>query len=261
MTNGSVVCGAPLRMEDNRFVLVKSADGAILYVPWRLLGRRDRTALAEASQASPEGWTLGRSGSGISFGTRLERAERRRKAWLKRGGTLVGYEVRAGAVYLKLHQATGGGAQGAVRLHVIGLSLPDPDHGSGWSGWSIGAGADFAYFHIATGGSGTDAGVVEIPGTLTYYAGFGGFQDDSHWKGVVLGLRYSPSVVIPIGSPSSVKPAVNYVGTELTLDFTTLEAAMKNAAQEAHVRFYAFALPPVADLPLLLAIGGGAVWY
>lgn len=283
LLNGQVVEGRIVRWEPSEYFVVESTVGELQYVPFTLLTKGEARALRRrVADSNPDGESgalrrSGRFGLGSSQRVRLERAEAKRRAWLARGGTLIGYELRAGVLHFAASQVSGWGGSAAARIAVMGLSLPDPERGGVWSAWSLGTGADFAaltveapgtsYFdpssneQISSGGGRTELGLLQVPLTLSYFVGLGSFRSDTRWKGAVIGMRYSPSVTVPFGDGVDGEATVNYLGLELSLDYASFEATAEQMAKEAHLRVFGFVLPPIADLPLVVAIGGGAAWY
>jgi hypothetical protein len=102
-------------------------------------------------------------------------------------------------------------------------------------------------------------------GQLGVHVGVGSYRTPTLWRGVVLGAAYSPAYVmwIDIGNSDFNSGGFNYAGVELTLDMTALEVdpAAGNPS-EPQLRAFALLLPRIDDeLPWLLSIGIGAVWY
>jgi len=221
------------------------------------------------------------------------------KAWSARGGVRVSYEVRAlgtllyqpEVVVTGTNPATGasdrdtteqfgiGGGVG-VRASIMFLSLPDPamSSGSTWFAFRLGAGLDGSVlytrppdgFHY----TGVNAEQREInrddqvwfypTGSLQLglHLAIGELLSPTIWRGVVLGVAYSPAVIwsLQIGE-SSFDTEFNHAGFELTLDIASLEAR-SGITHEPQIRLFAFVLPRIRDeLPWLASLGIGAAWY
>ncbi|MBI3201965.1 MAG: hypothetical protein HYZ29_10510 [Myxococcales bacterium] len=181
-------------------------------------------------------------------------------------------------------QASAGGGGGGLgaRTGVFVLNAPTPGKSSTFSAFRIAGGVDFSYLYFAfpvgydiqQGGrcqtgevpakyDGASMMQLNVPLNLGAHVGLGGFGAGSAWRGLVLGLAYSPSYSYTKASEATEGQGnFNWAGVELTVDVTTLEALLDKQAAEAHFRFAAFLLPPLKEgWPWLLTAGFGAVWY
>jgi hypothetical protein len=214
------------------------------------------------------------------------------KAWDVRGGPRISYEVRGLATLLYDPEVAfsdvsptgeaetgtadqwgiGGGV--GVRAALLFLSLPDPStsSGSGWWGVKLGAGLDGSIVYTRPPIGLHHTGRVEREDQVFFYPtgslqlglqfGIGRLQSPTIWRGVVLGVAYSPAVIwsLKIGE-SEFETDFNHAGFEVTLDIASLEARA-DITHEPQIRLFAFVLPRVRDeLPWLMSAGIGAVWY
>jgi hypothetical protein len=100
------------------------------------------------------------------------------------------------------------------------------------------------------------ATLVSVPLALGPRVGLGGFRDDATWRGVAVGLAWSPALVFLDGR-SSVLP----LGVELAVDVTTLRARPPTILpKDAHVRLSVGARAPAGGAASV-TFGLGIVWY
>ena len=202
-------------------------------------------------------------GLGLSVTQTLDSDSKRRK-WLTRGGAIFNGALNANLTGFYLSKGgisvSGGGGGLGLRLGLLFLSAPDPDKGSGFFGFRLGSGIDASAMAVTASGpfSSTQAsGAISIP----FYAGFqfggGSFNSAGEWSGFTVGISWTPSYYIPIDSNGPQDGSFNTAGVTLELSPATLNSL----APEAHFRLSIFVLPPINDLPLLVNLGFGAVWY
>jgi hypothetical protein len=224
-----------------------------------------------------------------------------KEAWTKRSGVLGSYEVRAqvtgllwpNVAFSDTNPATeqiessradqlgiGGGI--GLRAGMMYVSLPDPTAASGaLTGFRLGVGLDGNVLYSKPPRGFTYRGDSENIGravdrvdkaffyptasvALGFHVGFGKYRTPSIWRGTVLGLAYSPAYVwsLEIGKTEFDGHGFNYAGFELTLDVVSMEAGLDNLKPEMQIRLFATVLPRVNDdLPWLISLGVGAVWY
>jgi hypothetical protein len=218
-----------------------------------------------------------------------------RLAWQQRGGVITSYEVRG--LVTGLHRPNvgfsdvnpttdeietgsdvqwgiGGGV--GVRASLLFAALPDPVTGSGsWFGFRLGAGLDGSVLYTRPPigfryESDGDRKVQRENKAFFYptasiqigpHVGFGQFRTPTIWRGVVLGVAYSPAIVwnLEIGQ-TEFETDFNYAGFEATLDIASLEAR-QGVDRESQIRLFAFVLPRIEEQPWLVSLGIGAVWY
>jgi len=222
------------------------------------------------------------------------------EAWAKRGGVVASYEARAivtGAMlpdtgYSSVNPVTkqtetgtastlgiGGGA--GVRLSMLYLPLPDPTTSSGsFAAFQLGTGVDGSVLYVrppsgyaydisnnkvaARGLKRQDRAwlYANVPLQLGVHFGIGGFRTQTIWRGVVLGLVYSPTWTYRLDIQSlDGEGKFNFAGFEVDLDVASIEAR-RGLFAESQIRVSAYVLPRIkSDLPWLASIGIGAVWY
>jgi hypothetical protein len=225
-----------------------------------------------------------------------------RAAWEARGGLRASYEARAFVTALldpdvrftdtnPITDATdvghekqyGIGGGPGVRFSMIYLSLPDPSAPTGaWSAFRLGVGLDGSVLYsrppegFTYRGNGqtitsraVDRGDVALfyptaSAQLGVHLGIGEYRTPTLWRGVVLGLAYSPAFVwsLEIGNTEFERLGFNYGGVEATVDIASIEALAEGSKSEPQIRTFALLLPRVnEDLPWLLSLGVGFVWY
>ena len=222
-----------------------------------------------------------------------------RAAWENRGGVKATYGIRAMmtgllipdvqyidrnpvSTELEVGKKNTYGIGGGIGAHVsfLFMPLPKPGEGKGWQGFRIGAGLDLNVlyvrppvgytYHLSNNQLSSRDTQYEnkaflyaiVPLQLGVQFGLGDFRATNLWRGVALGLAYSPAVIttLEIGqNQDKAQTNFNYGGVELDLDITKLESA-ENA--NSQIRLFAMLLPKVNDkVPWLASAGIGAVWY
>ncbi len=224
------------------------------------------------------------------------------KGWQDRGGARVSYGAHAMATgliipntlypgtnpetnELEIGKATtyGVGLGLGLDLSVMYLPLPDPASGStSWAAFRAGIRLDASGLYVrpplkytykvdtttgqVTGRDTKYDNVAYIYGVLPFqlgvHFGFGDFRLPTLWRGIVLGVAYSPAVIfsLKVGEKEDAAESVfNYGGFELSADITKLEVG---GGSQPQVRLSALVLPRVNDeVPWLASFGVGAVWY
>ncbi|MBI3202812.1 MAG: hypothetical protein HYZ29_14835 [Myxococcales bacterium] len=222
------------------------------------------------------------------------------QAWKDRGGLRVSYGAHAQATGLiipntpfasqnpetgdlDIGKATtyGVGLGVGLDLSVMYLPLPEPASGStSWAAVRAGLRLDLSglyvrppleYSYRTHNGQVTSRdpkydnlaylyGV--LPFQLGVHFGFGDFRLPTLWRGVVLGVAYSPAMIfsLKVGEKEdATQSSFNYGGIELSADIAKIEAG---AGSQPQIRVSALLLPRVKDdLPWLASAGVGAVWY
>lgn len=222
------------------------------------------------------------------------------RAWAARGGVRATYEVRGMLTSVLIpHQGFSGknpvtgatdhgqantlgiGGGVGVRVGMLYLPLGDPRVSSGnFAAFRLGAGIDGSVLYVRQPsgydyqGSGSTVtgrdtrysdrawlyGVASAQ--LGLHVGIGSYQTSTIWRGVVLGVAYSPALLYQLDIASlSGKGKINPAGAEVDLDLTSLKA-QKGTSAESQIRLSAFLMPRIkSDLPWLLQLGLGAAWY
>lgn len=224
-----------------------------------------------------------------------------RRRWQARGGLRASYEARAMATGLFIPETAfastnpvdkttidrgtantlgvGGGL--GVRLAMVYLPLPDPTLSSGsFAAFRLGVGADadvlfvgqpVGYTYHAVNGVIASRDVkhsnrawmyAAFPAQVGFQIGIGSYRTQTIWRGVMLGLAYSPTWFYRLDIQSlNGEGKLDYAGFEADLDLASFEAT-PSGKSESQIRLFAYCLPRVkSDLPWLLSLGIGAVWY
>lgn len=175
----------------------------------------------------------------------------------------------------------GGGV--GVRLALMYLPLPDPATQSGFfAAFRLGVGADpglawisnpvgFTYSGIVGTGINSEveredvgAFVLQAPVQVGIHFGLGNYRTADQWRGLVLGLTYSPTFIyiVEIGGEGRSDNLFNYGGAEVSLDVTKLTLNDNELGTDPHVRMAVSFLPPIDDdFPMVLNATLGAAWY
>jgi hypothetical protein len=102
--------------------------------------------------------------------------------------------------------------------------------------------------------------LAQIPFNFGAHLAFGKLED-TRWRGIVLGGAWTPSTVHLGLFSSTATSHFNYLGLELTADFTVLHAAKKRQP-ESHVRVALYFSPSASSSqPTIGTLSLGAVWY
>lgn len=212
LKDGSQVTGTVLQQQPGQFVTVRTLDGREVTLSWDDVRRVERgtpppgTAPPPAAPLAPPPATpapapapvtapeapSGPPTLGFSKEVQFEEAEKKRKAWLEKGGGIVGYELRAFGMFVMLppielqtgyistnvsgvndqrgtteERGLGGGGGVGARIAYMSLNLPDPSAASGWTALRAAVGADFSYAYIGFPVQEVDSGST---GLSTYVA-------------------------------------------------------------------------------------------
>lgn len=289
LRDGSRVRGRVVQ-EDARFVKIETEGGRVRTFPWDVVSEVDRaggerTRLPELPRSA---WRR-RTGGGVTYEWRLEltglalpKTTFGLTGFCATGDGVVPADV-LGQTASDDVRGVGGGLGG--RVGYMHLPTLDPGGRSSWWSFRFGAGLDLHVLHsrVPTGippangelcsdvararhevASTSEALVnAHVPLNVGVLLALGSFHDPTVWRGVVLGLAWSPSF-IQIGLPwtDSARGYVHYVGIEATIDFVTLQATRENRRVERQLRVALFVAPPVTDdLPAVGTLSVGPVWY
>lgn len=222
-------------------------------------------------------------------------------AWENRGGVRFSYGVRAvlagllipDVVYSDTNPVTGELEVGKTTTYGIGagvgvtlsmMYLPMPDSRSeakSWAAFRLGVGLDATGFYMrppkgytykvsSTGElSSRDPNFDNkayvfgvIPMQAGVHFGFGEYRLPTLWRGLVLGIAYSPSVMLWMDvdkDQDAIESRFNWAGFELSLDIAKIDV---DSGSQPQIRLSALILPKVADdLPWYGSVGIGVVWY
>jgi hypothetical protein len=177
----------------------------------------------------------------------------------------------------------GGGPSFGARAAYMHFFLPKRRGDSPWFALRFGAGLDFGipYGHVATGvapASGDlcakfekDAHAVDYaddamlmlqaPLNAGVHVGIGGYRSQTSWRGIVLGVAWTPTFDLIKPWTQDARPSVSWLGVELTLDFTTLDTRVDHTPQQ-QLRLSIMLLPGMQQgAPFIATLGLGAAWY
>ena len=100
--------------------------------------------------------------------------------------------------------------------------------------------------------------LVQVPAYAGGELGLGSTDDTATWHGIVLGAAWAPTFTVIQPWITSGDVSASYLGTELTLDFASIEAT---GARISSKRLAVMLVLPVReDGPLVLTLSFGAVW-
>jgi hypothetical protein len=221
-------------------------------------------------------------------------------AWENRGGVRFSYGVRAvlaglmipDVQYSSQNPETGNldvgktttyglGAGVGVTLSMMYLPMPDSrSDAKSWAAYRLGVGLDATGFYLRPPRGYTYKvvnGLVEskdtkydnkayvfgvIPFQAGVHFGFGEYRLPTLWRGLVLGIAYSPSVLLWMDvdkDQDAIESRFNWAGVEASLDIAKIEV---DSGSQPQIRLSALILPKVADdLPWYGSVGIGVVWY
>lgn len=278
LKDGTFLEGAIARIEPGKFVVLRDAAGVEQTLSWDLVSRVQRRSGANDSSSV----TTRTSERGLEVAGSLDEAEARRQAWVRRGGTIVGYGFsangsllyQASVPYTKIERGTarlshadsfGVGVGGGLHISILGLSAPDTATSkTTWSAWRLGTGVDFSYFTISPPGDtqfSISATQVSIPVSAGGQIGTGTFRLGDTWHGVMLGADYRPTFTY-FSTNGQSDSNFNWAGFQITADVTSFKAAIDARAAQAQFRFTFLVLPPLGETKILfVTLGLGAVWY
>jgi hypothetical protein len=192
----------------------------------------------------------------VEWSMTLESAEAKRQAWAKRGGNIMSFRAQAQGIFIKMGDITGGGGGAGGMVHFLRMRPPLPNERPNFVIGMAGVGVSANAMRMM----GTTFSTFQIPLELGVGIGLGKFRDGGKWKGVGLSASYKPTIDIMVFDGNA-DANFNYLGFEIGADIVTLDSFVEKYAERAHIRVSGFFLPPVSDLPLVLMLGAGAVWY
>jgi hypothetical protein len=199
------------------------------------------------------------------------------------GMCATGVGLAPASVYAQGGSGRGKGMGAGVGGRAFYQTAQDPPPGpnSSWWGLRVGAGLDLdiLYASVPTGIADmtgklcarvkSDGAQVEYAGSSVLMAqvpifvgaelGLGSYSPATGWRGIVLGAAWAPALTYFQPWSTSGDFGGSYLGTELTIDFTTIRAG---GPREAAKRAAVFLVLPVRDDgPAILTLSFGAVWY
>lgn len=264
LKDGTTIDGTVVEERAGDYVVIRDLGGRKQTIPWGEVKRVQR--VKGAATTEPGSRTIGEEGGETKQG--LDAAEKRRQAFLERGGHLFGYDLQGSFLYLSFDYSgtsvTGFGFGAGGHVSYYYMSAPNPANSeSTWLALRATTGVEFAGARITAGDTKLGAYLFNFPVALGGQIGLGSYRGTGEWKGVMVGLDYKPSGSVSIVQGDS-STGFNYAAFQLTADFVTLRSLkedMSKVIREAGIRTSIFVLPPVGDLPFILYLGAGITWY
>lgn len=253
---------------------------------WRVIEEVALGAPSARLEAARRAWRA-RGGGGATYELRagITGAVLPRRRYLLTGSCATGSGVAPVSIYGQRASdrghALGGGA--GARVGYVYVPRLDPEEGASWWGGRATVGLDLhaLYAHAPVGIAPVDGELcsrvvetrysvdaarspvlfVHIPVSLGVQLGLGRFEDETRWRGLVVGAAWAPSFVSFVGATDFGRH-LSLFGLELSVDFATLRAGPEARSPEAQLRLSVTIVPPTDDTTFLMgALGFGAVWY
>lgn len=226
-------------------------------------------------------------GVGMTVAQDLD-SDKLRMAWAQTGGTLPAFEASFGAIFMykDLSKTSGAGAymngvgfSGGVRLALLTLDPPDYEtRDTSWTAWKLGIGGDMGVTSVTinlptyrvngvTYGGPQTASMSST--TLLMSLGFmhavGSFSGPNDWTGFAMGLEWAPSsqrtVITDKAGHQTTASSFNPRGFAINFESGSLATMASTMGKKARLKMSIFMLPPTGDVPLLVTMSLGAVWY
>lgn len=291
LRDGTMIRGQVIREEPGRFVTIETADRRRRTLAWEAI-HEVNTAPADAKEAGvanlPSLAFHQRSGHRLTYELRanLVGTLSAPREYAPSGYCATGTGIADVSIYKQRARARahGLGVGAGARGGYMYLSPPDPS--SRYPLWALRAGGgvdlNYGYIHAPTGvddiagelcatvqkrapSLNVDSGsmlIVQMPLQIGAHIGIGSLRDSNTWKGILVGAAWAPTLthIEPSVGPRGTE--FRWLGTELSVDFVTLEAEPREKAHPAHFRIALFIAPPARRFePLSLTLSFGAVWY
>ena len=290
LRDGRRVRGRVTQKDPGRWVVIETRDGIRRTFAWDVVAEIDidPDARRARSTTARNAWRA-RAGGKVSYEVRAmaSAAVLPKRTYGLTGFCATGTGVAPASIYgqsaTDRGRAVGAGLGARVGyMHVAPL---EPDGSSSWWALRVATGLDLQLLHaqvpigirpfsgelcseVAKNSHTVESAPSSLllgrfPLTLGAHLGIGGLDDLMVWRGVVLGLAWSPSytVVIPWrsgGGGGHLTP----LGFELTFDFTTLHASLRERSPESHFRISVSVDPSIdGSQPTTATLGLGLVWY
>lgn len=251
-----------------------AGDPAALESPGAAGGPPEPTAKMAADQ----------TGVMVSMTQKLE-SDRIRRGWAERGGSIGAFEASGGMslMYLYKDPMTMSGVGLNFGAKVANLTLTAPDYerrDQSWTATKIGVGADLGALSVTittpvvcypyagcVGGTETASmSTFTLSGLFGYMQAFGSFDSPTDWSGWAIGLDWAPSyqtttLTLPDGSVQS-DSQFNLTGFAINFESGSMKSMAMKMGKQAHMKLSFFFLPPVSeDVPFIMNVTVGAVWY
>ncbi|MFO0660632.1 MAG: hypothetical protein U0165_12490 [Polyangiaceae bacterium] len=267
LRDGTIIDGDVVEENPGEYVVIRDLSGRKQTIPWTEVKRVQRVKTAPAS--GPGSRTIG-DPTPLGETTKiLDDAEKRRLAFLERGGNLLGFDTQASFLYLSLTTGgttvTGFGVGAVAHTTYYYMSVPDPRKSqSTFVSFRAGTGIEFSGARVSVNDTTYGGYLLNFPIAVGGQVGLGSFKGPGEWKGVMLGADYKPSGSFTFITGQDSSKGFNYTGFQITADFISLHSLKEDMAKmvrEAGIRTSIFVLPPIDDIPFVLYIGAGTVWY
>jgi hypothetical protein len=215
-------------------------------------------------------------------------SDKARLAWAESGGTLPGFEGNVGVTFLykdlseqagKGAYMNGTGVSAGGRLTILSLEPPKYEtRDTSWTAYKIGVGMDvgqmsvtinlptYRVMGVTYGGPETASMATRnLTLTLGLMQAKGSFDSPTEWSGYAFGVEWAPSrqttVLKDSTGHTTTTTTTNPRGFAISLESGSLQSMASKMGKKARLKFSLFALPPTGDLPLLLTMSVGAIWY
>jgi hypothetical protein len=197
------------------------------------------------------------------------------------GSCATGTGLAPASAYAQGGAGRGQGVGAGVGARVFYRDAPRPAPGSTSTWWGFRAGGgldlDLLYAKVPVGipdlsgqlcqslkggvevqYANSSVLLVQVPAYAGGELGLGATDDTATWHGLVLGAAWAPTFTVMQPWNTGGDVSASYLGTELTLDFASIEAT---GARISSKRLAVMLVLPVReDGPLILTLSFGAVW-
>lgn len=289
--DGRRLVGRVIQEQRGRWLVLEAQDGSRRTIAWRLveeviLAPHDERGKADL-EAARSAWK--RRGNGaLTYELRaaLTAVALPLRRFELAGSCATGTGVAPASMYGQAASDRGRALGGGIGGRVGYMYVPPLEPGGGASWWGMRAvvGLDLhaLYAHVPVGlpavrgelcsqvvrtrytvaTASSPILLMQIPVTLGVHLGLGKFEEPTRWRGVVLGLGWSPFLVHAVGSGGALDSHLNLTGVELTADFTTLHAGPGSGRPESHLRASVYFAPATDEKRVTMGtLAFGAAWY
>ena len=269
-----------------------SAAGATLAGAAAVAGASATPGSSPSGEAAPSNepkvkMAADQTGAMISVTQDLE-SDKIRMNWAAAGGTLPAFEGNLGMIlmYKDLSKDAGAGAYMngvglSAGLRVALLTLEPPVYATrdtSWTAWKLGVGADVGATNVTinlptyriagrTYGGPQTASMSSTTLTMAFgfMKAFGSFDSPSEWSGFAVGAEWAPSsqktVLTTQDGTATTSSSFNARGFAVNFESGSLQSMASKMGKKAKLKMSVFFLPPTGDLPFLVNMTLGAVWY
>jgi hypothetical protein len=245
-------------------------------------------ASLDAGPSQPEmSFNPGKNGGGTITVTQDLESDRLRKAWAQTGGTLPAFEGNLGMLlmYKDMSKQAGAGAymngvglSAGLKVAMLYLEAPDYEkRDTSWNAWKVGLGGDVGATSVTMTNPNAPAAYRTLRAsmssqTITFNLGFlhafGAFNGPNDWSGFAVGFDWAPSsqrttlTTTAAGfTQTTSSSAFNARGFAVNFETGSLATMASSMGKKAKLKMSFFFLPPTGDVPFLMNMTVGAVWY